>query len=57
MEIIPIIQTAVTIELRMALNTEPVPPTIMDNTLLECTIATTMEGHLQGNVLTFFTTL
>lgn len=50
MEDIPIIQTAVTTEIRMALNTEPILPMIVDITLSECTIATTVEAHLQGNV-------
>ena len=50
MEDIRIIQTTVTTKIRMALNTEPIPPMIVDITLLECTIATTVETHLQGNV-------
>ena len=50
MENTPIIQTAVTIEIRMTLNTELIPPLIVDITLSECTIAATVEEHLQGNI-------
>ena len=57
MENTPIIQTAVTAEIRMALNTEPIPPMIADITLSECTIATTVQGHSQGNHLIIFATL
>ena len=57
MENTPIIQTAITTEIRMALNIEPISPMIVDITLSECTIATTVEEHLQGNILIIFATL
>ena len=54
---IPTIVTPLTAEIRMAHNIEPLPPTIVDIALSECTIATIVEGHLQGNILTIFGTL
>ena len=57
MAIIPIILSLVTTEIRMALNTDPIPPTIVNIALSDCTIATTIQGHSQGNDLTIFATL
>ena len=56
MAIILIIGTTITTKIRMALNTEPIPPTIMDIILSECTITTSVQGHLQGNFPTIFAT-
>ena len=57
MTFIPITLSPVITEIRMALNTEPIPPTIVNIALSDCTIATTVEGQSQGDVLTIFVTL
>lgn len=57
MTFIPIILSPITTEIRMALNIELIPPTIMNIALSDCTIATTVEGQSQANVLTIFATL
>ena len=57
MENTPVIQTTVTTEIHMALNTEPILPMMEDIILSECTIATPVERHSQGNILIMFATL
>ena len=50
----PIILSLITTEIRMALNTERIPPTIMTIVFSNCTNATSEEGPSQGNVLSIF---
>ena len=57
MEFIPIILSPVTTEIRMALNTAPIPPTIVTIYFSDRTIATSAEDHSQGVILTIFATL
>lgn len=45
-----VIQTVVTIDIRMALDTKPDFPMVVDIILSECIIATTVEGHFLGNL-------
>ena len=56
MAFIPIILSSVTTEIRMALNTNPIPPIIVNIALSNCTIATTVQGHSQDNDLIIFAT-
>lgn len=49
--------TLVTTKIRMALNTKSDFSLMIDNTLSDYTFATTMKGHLQGNVLAIFITI
>ena len=57
MAFIPIILSPVTTEIRMVLNTELIPPTIVIIALSNCTIAFSAEFHSQGNILTIFAIL
>ena len=52
-----IIITPITTEIHMALDTKLISLTIVNIDLLDSTIAATVQGHLQSNVLTIFTTL
>ena len=57
MTFILIIITPITTEIHMALDTKLISLTIVNIDLLDSTIAATVQGHLQSNVLTIFTTL
>ena len=49
MAFIQIILSSVITEIWMALNIDPIPPTIVNIALSDCSIATMVQGHSQGN--------
>lgn len=57
MTFIPIILSLVITKIHTAFNIEPILPTIVNNTLSNCTIVTMVERHSQGNILTIIAIL